>query len=135
MRWTRRTEGRGISSTAREREVDEGNLPSCQVALARHGELEVFETLGDATDDSRYVVFSCTKAFVAGAMWALIGDGAVDVAQAGRRLHPRVRAERQGRDHGRAGDAAHLGLPARAARPTRVVHARRRASKRSPGGG
>ena len=60
------------------REVDDGNLPSCQVALARGGELEVFETFGDASDDSRYVVFSCTKAFVAGAMWALIGDGAVD---------------------------------------------------------
>jgi CubicO group peptidase (beta-lactamase class C family) len=62
-----------------QREIDEGNLPSCQVALARGGELEVFESLGDATDDSRYVVFSCTKAFVAGAMWTLIGDGAVDV--------------------------------------------------------
>ncbi|MGZ8735066.1 MAG: serine hydrolase domain-containing protein, partial [Acidimicrobiia bacterium] len=61
------------------REVDEGHLPSCQIALARGGELELFETLGDATDDSRYVVFSCTKAFVAGAMWALIGDGTVDV--------------------------------------------------------
>jgi len=62
-----------------QREIDEGNLPSCQLALARGGELELFETLGDATNESRYVVFSCTKAFVAGAMWALIGDGAVEV--------------------------------------------------------
>ena len=37
-----------------------------------------FETYGDATDDTRYVVYSATKAFVAGAMWALIGDGLVD---------------------------------------------------------
>ena len=39
-----------------------------------------FETFGDATDDTRYVVYSATKAFVAGAMWALIGDGSVDVS-------------------------------------------------------
>ena len=39
----------------------------------------MFETFGDATPDTRYVVYSATKAFVAGAMWALIGDGLVDV--------------------------------------------------------
>jgi CubicO group peptidase (beta-lactamase class C family) len=63
------------------REVDEGFLPSAQVALARDGELIAFEAFGDATTDTRYVVFSCTKAFVAGAMWALIGDGLVDVSK------------------------------------------------------
>jgi CubicO group peptidase (beta-lactamase class C family) len=63
------------------REVDEGFLPSSQVALAREGELIAFETFGDATPDTRYAVFSATKAFVAGAMWALIGDGLVDVSQ------------------------------------------------------
>jgi CubicO group peptidase (beta-lactamase class C family) len=63
------------------REVDEGFLPSAQVALARDGELIVNETFGDATPDTRYAVFSCTKAFVAGAMWALIGDGLVDVSK------------------------------------------------------
>lgn len=63
------------------REVDDGLLPSAQVALARHGELIVFEAFGDATTSTRYVVYSATKAFVAGAMWALIGDGSVDVTQ------------------------------------------------------
>ena len=63
------------------REVDAGLLPSCQIALAIEGELEVFESFGDATDDTRYVVYSATKAFVAGAMWALIGDGLVDPSQ------------------------------------------------------
>src|SRR3954454_8532349 len=63
------------------REVDEGLLPSAQVALAYDGELIAFETYGDATDDTRYVVYSATKAFVAGAMWALIGDGLVDPQQ------------------------------------------------------
>jgi CubicO group peptidase (beta-lactamase class C family) len=63
------------------REVDEGLLPSCQIALAYDGELVASESFGDATTDTRYVVFSCTKAFVAGAMWALIGDGLVDVSK------------------------------------------------------
>jgi CubicO group peptidase (beta-lactamase class C family) len=62
------------------REVEEGLLPSAQFALARYGELIEFETFGDATNETRYVVFSATKAFVAGAMWALIGDGSVDVS-------------------------------------------------------
>lgn len=63
------------------REVDEGLLPSAQVALGYQGELVAFETFGDATNDARYVVYSATKAFVAGAMWALIGDGLVDVTK------------------------------------------------------
>jgi CubicO group peptidase (beta-lactamase class C family) len=63
------------------REVDSGLLPSAQLALAYEGELVAFETIGDATDETRYVVYSATKAFVAGAMWALIGDGLVDVSK------------------------------------------------------
>ena len=60
------------------REVDDGLLPSCQVALALDGELVAFETYGDATPDTRYAVFSATKALVAAAVWALIGDGVID---------------------------------------------------------
>jgi CubicO group peptidase (beta-lactamase class C family) len=60
------------------REVDDGHLPSAQIAIAYSGELVAFETYGDATNDTRYVVYSATKAFVAGAMWSLIGDGLVD---------------------------------------------------------
>ena len=63
------------------REVDEGLLPACQIALAHDGEVVAFEAYGDATTSTRFVVFSCTKAFVAGAMWALIGEGKVDVSQ------------------------------------------------------
>lgn len=63
------------------REVDAGFLPSCQVALAYEGELIAFEAYGDATLDTRYAVFSCTKAFVAAAVWALIGDGVLDVQE------------------------------------------------------
>ncbi len=59
------------------REVDEGLLPSCQVAVGLAGEIVFSETLGDATDDTRYCVFSCTKQFVAGVMWQLIGEGRI----------------------------------------------------------
>lgn len=58
-------------------EVDAGLLPSCQVALARHGRIGVFETIGDAAPDSRYVIYSATKAFVAGAFWLLLQEGRI----------------------------------------------------------
>ncbi len=60
------------------REVDDGLLPSCQVALAKDGEIVAFEAFGAATRDSRYVVFSATKGFVAGLVWLLMGEGALD---------------------------------------------------------
>ena len=63
------------------REVDEGLLPSCQVALARDGRLVAFETFGDAAPDSRYVIFSATKPFVASVIWQLMAEGKVDPAQ------------------------------------------------------
>jgi len=61
------------------REVESGLLPSCQLALARRGRLAAFVTLGAAEPGSRYVVFSCTKALIAGGIWLLIGDGKLDV--------------------------------------------------------
>lgn len=63
------------------RDVEEGLLPSAQVALAHRGELIAHEAVGEATTDTRYVVFSATKPIVAGAVWALIGDGAIDVSR------------------------------------------------------
>lgn len=56
------------------RDVDRGELPSCQLALALDGKLLVAETFG-APAESRYVTFSVTKAFSAGLAWLLIGDG------------------------------------------------------------
>jgi CubicO group peptidase (beta-lactamase class C family) len=56
------------------RDVDDGLLPSCQIALARDGELLVDETYAAAAS-SRYVTFSVTKAFSATLAWLLIGDG------------------------------------------------------------
>src|SRR5712692_9338168 len=63
------------------REVDEGLLPSCQLALGLNGEVVVNEVFGDTTRDTRYVIFSATKAVVAGAVWQLIGSGELDVSR------------------------------------------------------
>ena len=67
--------------TRAQREVNDGLVPSVQVALAIDGNVEVFETFGDATNETRYAIFSSTKAFVAGAVWVLIGEGKVDVGK------------------------------------------------------
>jgi CubicO group peptidase (beta-lactamase class C family) len=63
-----------------KREVDEGLLPSAQIAIAKNGKLVAFETFGSATNDSLYCVFSCTKAITAAAGWLLIQDGKLDVS-------------------------------------------------------
>ena len=57
------------------REVDERLLPSAQIAVAREGRLVLFETFGDATNDSLYCVFSSTKAITSAAAWLLIEAG------------------------------------------------------------
>ena len=62
-------------------EVDAGRLPSGQVAVARHGRVGLFETIGDAAPGSRYRIFSATKPVVASAVWLLIQEGALDLVQ------------------------------------------------------
>ncbi len=76
------------------RDVDDGILPSAQVAVARHGKLAGMRTFGSAvqggrpagggiekraTDDTLYHVFSCTKAIVAAAVWLLFEEGQLDL--------------------------------------------------------
>ena len=58
------------------RDVDEGVLPSCQIALAQHGEVILDETFG-APATARYVTFSVTKAFTAAIAWRAIGAGRI----------------------------------------------------------
>ena len=60
-------------------EVDEGALPSAQIAVAREGKLVLFETFGDATNNSLYCVFSSTKAITSAAGWLLIESGDLSV--------------------------------------------------------
>ena len=66
------------------RDVDDGVLPSAQVAVARHGLLAGMRTFGHAvqggelkpaTNDTLYTIFSCTKAIVAAGVWTLFEDG------------------------------------------------------------
>jgi CubicO group peptidase (beta-lactamase class C family) len=64
--------------TRARREIDSGLLPSCQLAIAQNGEVVLDVTLGDAGPDTRYVIFSCTKAVIASAIWLLIGDDRLD---------------------------------------------------------
>lgn len=62
-------------------EVDEGVLPSAQVAVARHGRLVAFETYGEAANDSRYITQSVGRNVVAAAVWKMIGDGVLSVGE------------------------------------------------------
>src|SRR5436309_881793 len=61
--------------------VDRGTTPACQIAVARDDTLLCFETFGDATNDTRFCVFSATKPIVASAVWLLIGERILDVAR------------------------------------------------------
>jgi CubicO group peptidase (beta-lactamase class C family) len=60
------------------REVDEGLLPATQLAVARNGRLAVFESFGEASDDSLFCVFSATKAMTSAAAWILMQEGKLD---------------------------------------------------------
>lgn len=75
-----------------QREIDEGHIPSCQIAFARHGKLVVWVTLGEATTTSRYIIFSATKPVVAAAVWMLMGEGAIDVSRRVAELVPEFAA-------------------------------------------
>src|SRR5215467_9668547 len=63
------------------KEVDEGLLPACQVAIARKGRVGAFATFGAANDRSLFNVFSCTKAITSAAGWLVIQEGKLDVTE------------------------------------------------------
>jgi CubicO group peptidase (beta-lactamase class C family) len=60
------------------RQVDDyvarGELPSMQIAVARHGELVIEHTAG-AREGTLYVAFSTTKAITAATSWTLLDEG------------------------------------------------------------
>lgn len=70
------------------REVQSGLLPSAQWALARDGRIVAKATVGEATDDNRYVIFSCTKGIVGAAIMLLVGEGELNVEQRVAELIP-----------------------------------------------
>ncbi len=72
-----------------ERDVKDGVLPACQVAIARHGKIAAMSTFGRAmqggvekaaTDETVFVAMSATKAITASALWILIQEGKIDPA-------------------------------------------------------
>lgn len=69
-----------LLSRARK-EVDDGLLPSVQIAVARNGKLAAFETYGDANNDSLYCIFSSSKAITSAAAWLLIQEDKLDISE------------------------------------------------------
>lgn len=57
-----------------EREVDAGILPSCSIAVGLDGEIVATAALGDATPETRFNIFSATKAVIAATVWTMIAD-------------------------------------------------------------
>lgn len=76
-----------------EQAVAADRLPSCQLALARNGELALTATFGAASDDDRYLVLSVTKALTAAAVWVLIGDGLLSAEMRVAELVPEFAAD------------------------------------------
>lgn len=63
------------------RHVEEGRYPGAQIALARHGQVALFRTYGEARagaaarDNTLWLLFSQTKVLTAAAVWSLVEDG------------------------------------------------------------
>ena len=65
--------------------IAEGRYPGAQIALARHGQLALFESFGTASLEPRaaagertlWLLFSNTKVITAAGIWALVEDGAI----------------------------------------------------------
>ncbi len=62
-------------------EVESGALPSAQVAIHVGGRRCAFETFGDATNSTRYVLQSAGRPVVAGVLWKLVSDGLLDLGR------------------------------------------------------
>jgi len=72
-----------------ERDVKEGILPACQLAIARGGKIAAMKTFGravqggvekPATDETLFVAMSATKAITSAALWLLIQEGKISPA-------------------------------------------------------
>lgn len=72
-----------------ERDIKEGILPACQLAIARGGKIAAMKTFGravqggvekPATDETLFVAMSATKAITSAALWLLIQEGKISPA-------------------------------------------------------
>ncbi|MGH9426642.1 MAG: serine hydrolase domain-containing protein, partial [Terriglobia bacterium] len=66
------------------RDVQEGLLPACQVAIARNGKIGAMQTFGravqggvekPATNETLFIMMSATKALTAASAWLLMQEG------------------------------------------------------------
>jgi len=71
------------------RDVKDGVLPACQVAIARNGKIAAMQTFGravqsgvdkPATEETVFVAMSATKAITSSALWLLIQEGKISPA-------------------------------------------------------
>jgi CubicO group peptidase (beta-lactamase class C family) len=76
--------------TRAEKEVAEGLLPSCQIAVAREGRIAGMRSFGSvrhqgrealATNETLYCIFSSTKAITSAAAWILMQEGELDPSE------------------------------------------------------
>jgi CubicO group peptidase (beta-lactamase class C family) len=72
-----------------ERDVKDGVLPACQLAIARKGKIAAMKTFGravqggtekPATDDTVFVAMSATKAITSSALWLLIQEEKINTS-------------------------------------------------------
>ena len=85
------------STVARyQADVEQGPLPSAQIAVARNGRVATFETYGDATPETRYITQSAGRPLLAAVVWKLMGDGLLDVDQPVSSLIPEFGANGKG---------------------------------------
>jgi CubicO group peptidase (beta-lactamase class C family) len=73
-----------------QRDIDQGVLPSAQVAIAREGRIAGMRVFGNAvqdgeerpaTEDTLYCFYSATKAVVAAAVWLLFEEGSLKLEE------------------------------------------------------
>jgi CubicO group peptidase (beta-lactamase class C family) len=60
-------------------DVENGPLPSAQIAVAKDGRLVAFESFGDTIPATRYVTQSAGRPLLAACVWKLMSDGLLDI--------------------------------------------------------
>ncbi len=68
-----------VDNTRRQCEL--GGLNSCQISVARQGQLGLFATIGEARQGSYYAIYSLGKPVLASALWLLMAEQAIDVSR------------------------------------------------------
>ncbi len=64
-----------------QHEIDAGDVGAAQVAIGLDGDVVAARSFGAATDDSRFVIFSATKALVAMSLLPHFADGSLELTE------------------------------------------------------